>query len=200
MIIRPLIAVWLFAMLAVAEEPALVGLSMIEEARGLPAAVMEAMREETGRILTPAGVRVKWYESDAALQSLSLNRLVVVRLVGASRSGIELKAAEGVLGVTHMSEGRVLPFIDVDVQRVGRAIKWMGGGVRAIQPGEYGRALGRVLAHELYHVLSGSVRHDSEGVSKGVLNAHELLQSELLLSAESCRLIRNALRAMDESE
>jgi hypothetical protein len=147
------------------------------------------MKAETGRILKPAGVRI-WWSDTVDLSREAPNRLVLVRLVGVSSAGVALRGAEGVLAVTHMSEGRILPFVDRDVQRVAKAIERFGGIGRAR---EYGRALGRVLAHELYHVLSGSVEHDSEGVAKGALNGLELVRSELQLSVQACRRIREAL-------
>jgi hypothetical protein len=182
-------ATCLLALPAWAGEPVSLGLSISEEFNSLPAAVLSAMKAETGRILKPAGVRI-WWSDTVDLSREAPNRLVLVRLVGVSSAGVALRGAEGVLAVTHMSEGRILPFVDMDVQRVAKAIERFGGIGRAR---EYGRALGRVLAHELYHVLSGSVEHDSEGVAKGALNGLELVRSELQLSVQACRRIREAL-------
>lgn len=191
--VRAIIALWLAAATAMAAESAVVGVSLEGESRGMPAAAISAMRAETGRILEPAGVRIRWNETGAESQYEGQARLVVVRLVVAGSPGVALRGADGVLGVTHMSEGRILPFIDMDVQGVARAIQRLGGFGRAIHPNEYGRALGRVLAHELYHVLSGNVAHDSDGVAKGALGAAELVRNELRLSDGACRRIRAAL-------
>ncbi|MBA3976372.1 MAG: hypothetical protein C0504_19360 [Candidatus Solibacter sp.] len=193
MSVKNLIAVWLTAMAAVAAEPVVVGLSVIKESHGLPARALTAMAEEADRILGPAGVLIRWSGADAGQPGGEQRRLVVVKLVGAAASGVALKGGDDVLAVTHMSEGRILPFIDMDVRGVARTIQRLGGFGRPIQPAEYGRALGRVLAHELYHVLSGSVIHDGEGVAKGALGAAELVGGELRLSAAACRRIREAL-------
>lgn len=185
-----LIAVCLLGLSPVTAEPAPVGVLVVEQARGLHPAVLPAMRAEAGKILTPAGVRICWSDADGGGQAAGQRRLVVVRLVSAGSAGVAVKGSDGVLAITHMAEGRILPFVDLDVERVGRSIPRLGGFGRAIQPQEYGRALGRVLAHELYHVLSGSAEHDSEGVAKRALNGLELVKSELNLSAQACRRIR----------
>ncbi|MBE0656561.1 MAG: hypothetical protein IH602_02670 [Bryobacteraceae bacterium] len=189
---RNRMAVWLLVMPAWAGGPVTLGLSIGEESDNLPVAVLSAMKAETGRILKPAGVQIRWSDT-VDLSREAPNRLVLVRLVGVSSAGVALRGAEGVLAVTHMSDGRILPFVDMDVQRVARVIERFGVVGRAQ---EYGRALGRVLAHELYHVLSGSVEHDSEGVAKSALNGVELVRSELSLSEGACRRIREALGLM----
>jgi hypothetical protein len=191
--LQVIIAVWLTAASAAAGESAVVGVSLDGEDHGLPRAVLSAMRDEAGRILEPAGVRIRWNGTGAESQYEGQARLVVVRLVGAGSPGVALRGSDGVLGVTHMSDGRILPFIDMDVQRVARAIQRLAGFGRAIHPNDYGRALGRVLGHELYHVLSESVEHDSDGVSKGALGGAELVRNELRLSEGACRRIREAL-------
>jgi hypothetical protein len=41
----------------------------------------------------------------------------------------------------------------------------------------YGRALGRILAHELYHVIVKTRDHDSAGVAKPCFSVEDLLSS-----------------------
>jgi hypothetical protein len=43
----------------------------------------------------------------------------------------------------------------------------------------YGRALGRVLAHELFHILSGSKAHSKQGVMQKYLSAAKLVGEHL---------------------
>ena len=56
----------------------------------------------------------------------------------------------------------------------------------------FGRALGRVLAHEMYHVLAHTAKHGRTGVTKGALSARELTAPGLQIAAESLRLIEAA--------
>jgi hypothetical protein len=41
--------------------------------------------------------------------------------------------------------------------------------------GAFGRAVGRVLAHEIYHIFANTVRHGSAGVGKAAYTVRELL-------------------------
>jgi hypothetical protein len=46
-----------------------------------------------------------------------------------------------------------------------------------------GRALGRVVAHELVHMLTKSGQHAHEGVQKAALSGRQLISASLPLSA-----------------
>jgi hypothetical protein len=43
-----------------------------------------------------------------------------------------------------------------------------------------GRALGRVLAHELYHILSGTKRHSARGLAKASFAVDELISDRFV--------------------
>jgi hypothetical protein len=45
-----------------------------------------------------------------------------------------------------------------------------------------GRALGRVVAHELVHMLTKSKQHGRDGVEKAALSARQLIAESLPLS------------------
>jgi hypothetical protein len=53
-----------------------------------------------------------------------------------------------------------------------------------------GRALGRVLAHEVVHMLSKSALHGQRGVTKKALSGTQLLAPELLLDREDVDRLR----------
>ncbi len=50
--------------------------------------------------------------------------------------------------------------------------------------GAYGRALGRVLAHELYHIFGNTTHHASEGVAKESYTVQDLLTEEFQFEAK----------------
>jgi hypothetical protein len=80
----------------------------------------------------------------------------------------------GPLGITHVSDGHVLPFVEADCGRVLLAASRLRTRPFRISPQAFGRALARVIAHEIGHVLSGSEEHDQHGLSKPSLTAAEL--------------------------
>ena len=58
----------------------------------------------------------------------------------------------------------------------------------------FGRAVGRVLAHELFHVFTGTTRHRS-GVAKAEFTRRELLADPFQFKPEESHSMRVALRA-----
>jgi hypothetical protein len=52
-----------------------------------------------------------------------------------------------------------------------------------------GRALGRVLAHEVVHILAKSGAHGHAGVAKTALSGSQLIAPELRLEAEDVERI-----------
>ena len=56
----------------------------------------------------------------------------------------------------------------------------------------FGRALGRVLTHQMSHVLARTRTHGRTGVTKGTLSALDLMAPELQMDAASLRLIEAA--------
>src|SRR5258708_37802966 len=80
------------------------------------------------------------------------------------------------LGQTHVVDGKVLPFADVRCDSVRKVID---RGLRAASSTDreelLGRALGRVMAHELYHVLLRTRSHGRSGLARPVLSSSDLL-------------------------
>ncbi|HUP90599.1 MAG TPA: hypothetical protein VM100_14720 [Longimicrobiales bacterium] len=82
----------------------------------------------------------------------------------------------GALAFAHSSDGRILPFIEVKCDRVrnhARAAFWGPDASRSEYL--YGRALARVVAHELYHVLTGRKEHTPAGLTRKSLSGMELI-------------------------
>ena len=65
----------------------------------------------------------------------------------------------------------------------------MAGGDFAKSDLLLGRALGRVLAHEVMHILSKSGAHGRTGVTKTALSGSQLIAPELRLEAEDVERI-----------
>lgn len=84
------------------------------------------------------------------------------------------------LGFTYRSDGRITPFSEVECDRVrGTLGEAHIAGTAEERDVLYGRALGRVLAHELSHILSGSKAHSKQGVMQKYLSAAKLVGEHL---------------------
>jgi len=150
-----------------------------------------AMERETQGILKDAGVHLDWKSREEA-QSTSSADLVVVRFNGAC----ELPPAPlydelGPLASTYATDGQVQPFSEVSCDRVGAFVRsGLHGG--DLKKGDLllGKALGRVVAHELVHMLTGAKDHAHEGVFKPGLTVEQLVAGELPLSPGDIERLR----------
>jgi hypothetical protein len=100
------------------------------------------------------------------------------------------EAAGGALGSTKTANGRVLPFSEVECDRIRTSIAPLTIGY---SPGErealLGRSLGRVLAHELFHVFADTDKHGRDGVSKTTYTRKDLLTEGFEFNAKDTKRI-----------
>ncbi|MBK7927620.1 MAG: hypothetical protein IPJ98_09030 [Bryobacterales bacterium] len=140
--------------------------------------LLSEMQAEAGGIMRPAGIRLVWRHFHHAQCAEPVPALVVLTLEGACRSEGRCRAAGPLapLGWTHSTDGEILPFCVVDCDRVRHVVD---PNIRHL-PVEtreflYGKALGRVVAHELYHIIANTTGHATEGLAKPLLTASELV-------------------------
>jgi len=100
------------------------------------------------------------------------------------------------LGWTHVSDGQILPFTSVSCERVREMIRTVlvtsRSEVRAVV---MGRALGRVLAHELYHIFAKTAHHGSCAVAKESYTTWDLVDGEFRFEDRESVLLRNTRAA-----
>ena len=149
------------------------------------------MERETEVILSSSGLRLDWrLAADAARESSE--DLVVVQFKGACHvEPIPYVYDElGPLAFTYSSDGNVQPFTQVSCDKVAASVRSTMWG-EDFQKADLllGRALGRVVAHELVHMLTASGQHGREGVARPALSGRELIGGSLPLSpADIARL------------
>ena len=142
------------------------------------------MKRELEGIMQGAGLILNWrMRSEARDESFA--NLVLVRFKG--KCVLEpvgyLYDERGPLAFTYSTDGEVQPFSEVACDRVAAAARSaMSGGDFAHADLLLGRALGRVVAHELVHILSKSGAHGREGVAKPALSGFRLIAPEMHLS------------------
>jgi len=178
---------------AVAAERPAIGL-LTEFPASASAAVRQEFRHETERVMAAAGVDLIWRNLRDSRAQESFDRLVVIRFRG--ECAVPRAVSHGrrlPLGLTHVSNGRVLPFVEVDCQRILEVMYAGDGQGQYRHEGTIGRALGRVAAHEICHVLTASAMHDEEGLMRPSLDRRDLCAVELNFSAKSIRRLRRSL-------
>ena len=164
---------------------------------GVPVEVMERAVES---LLKPAGVTLAWRLTGENLGTESFSGLAVLKFKGrCDVNAPRPPSSFGTLGevnrlaFTAVSGGSVLPFAEVECDQVRKALSYVAPGTAPLQREQaLGLALGRVVAHELYHVLANSAHHAGDGLAK----ASELLRDlvsprELSFDESSSNAIRN---------
>ncbi len=159
-------------------------------------ASVSEMEREAGLIMKSSGIQIEWrLPGDPALQ---FDNLVVMSFRGSCVFGVPTRRyfEPGPYASTKITDGEVQPFGDVDCDRVVAATGDAMAEDTDYSRGEQlvGRALGRVVAHELVHMLTRSNRHGSEGVAKASLSGRELIGESLTLSMADIERVRKELR------
>ena len=157
--------------------------------------VLASLQNEVETIMAPIGLNFEWRSLEKCTGREFAVELVVATFKGACEvvPFPEQAGAGGALGWTHTSNGEVLPFTDVDCGRISRLL---GPSLVHIDPDEreetLGRAIGRVLAHEFYHVFARTSHHGSWGVAKPYYSVSELLAKEFNFEARESTLLRHS--------
>ena len=159
---------------------------------------VEEMKRETESIFRGSGVRLDW-KSAVEAQSASFEDLVVVRFKGACvldpGEFVPQYDESGPIAHATVDGDSTMPFAEVACDKVERVVR------PVLAPSDYtradqlmGRAMGRVLAHELVHILTKSISHGSSGVARSELSGKQLIAASLPLDpADRRRLLAGRL-------
>ena len=145
---------------------------------------IQEMQREAAQILKSSGVTLDW-RSRAEAADTTFNDLVVMTFKGSCVfNPMPIVYDElGPYAITRTTGGEVQPFGEVDCDHVVSSLHTaMAGDDFAKADRLLGRALGRVVAHELVHMLTKSKQHGREGVEKAALSARQLISESLPLS------------------
>ena len=141
-----------------------------------PSGPLSFMKKELTTLMHAAGYRVEWGGESHS------DDLVVVELNGncSLPAGYERpsapSAAPAAFASTNVTDGQVLPFASVNCATITRSLSttlWKEAGAQ--RDFFYGRALARVIAHELYHILMRSTDHSRNGVTRRCFSNAELM-------------------------
>jgi hypothetical protein len=176
--------------------PQMAPISLFMQNQNAPPEVLEALQAEVASILAPAGFRFEWYELSAAKMAGTSVELAVVTFQGRCDTNTLLRFPAmpiKPLGFTSVTDGEILPFttVDCDGTRNFLAATLMRFPASE-RPAAFGRALGRVLAHELYHIFAKTQHHGRTGVAKEAYTVFDLMADEFELEEEQFELLRSS--------
>lgn len=177
-----------------AQPPSSVGVFMLFDS--VPGAgAVELMESEVEDLLKPAGLSLVWRLASENQGSETFAGLVVLKFKGRCKpdawpqlpvSDFGSSGEVHELALTRVSNGRVLPYTEVECDEVRRALAYLGEGVGLDErQAALGRAMGRVVAHELYHILAKTTVHARRGLAKPAQSLGDLVAAKRLAFLDS---------------
>jgi hypothetical protein len=144
------------------------------------------MNGELQRLLGPAELHVVWKNLAERKGGEDFELVVVSSFEGScsSEDAAAIPVSKGSLADTSISDGHILPFFRVDCARI---VRMLGPHINAAV---LGRALARVIAHEIYHIVARTKDHQQTGVAKAIFSARDLKASRFELDAWSVARMR----------
>ena len=139
------------------------------------AQAVEAMKSEVASLTKRSPLNLRWIPLESPRSDESFSDLMVVKFHGnCNMEGIQflfnelgLEGDGGALGSTWKTDNQVLPFSELQCDRIRRSIAPLAiSNAPNEREALLGRAMGRVLAHELFHVFANTDQHGREGVAK----------------------------------
>lgn len=158
---------------------------------------LKLLRREVDHIFQPSGLTLRW-ESGRRRQSGIYDRVVVVRLRGRCTAQRVTDFHEGSLvngsplGRTYVMDGEVIPHAEVDCDQVARALAELRGRLTTnlIVANLYARLAGRVLSHEMMHILLETREHDAADFTRPSLRLEDLQMGARLRAPQIAALQR----------
>lgn len=145
--------------------------------------LLELMQRQADQLLQPAGVSLAWRKVSASKGDEAFSKVFIVKLKGSCNaaslrampvSEMEPFVTSVKLAATRVADGEVKPFAEVECDTLRKGIGRVPWRQRAAA---FAQAVGRVIAHELYHFLLNTTTHASEGLAQSVIRFEDLSHS-----------------------
>jgi hypothetical protein len=163
----------------------------------VPSALAAAFEEEAGVLLRPAGAEVAFHLMPGQVEVDASPIIVSVHLHGDCVDWSTAPLPSGEFRLAHVTrvDADIQPFVHIDCGAVAGYLAetlHFERGVRANRI--WGRALARVLAHELYHFLIGTAHHQAQtGLFSRIMSRHTLTCTRPHFTSNQIQALRGAL-------
>jgi hypothetical protein len=144
--------------------------------------VSSEIKQEVGHLMQSASIHVEWRDPAVDRGGMENDYLVVIRMRGSCHSPEPSTRFEHAVSGTFplassaVADGVILPFGDVDCAALNSFLGpslWKESD--RVRDFEYARAVARLMAHELYHIVGQTSVHAHTGVAKPEFTVAELL-------------------------
>ena len=147
----------------------------------LPEPTWNELKHELGAVFKETSLKLDVQLHDKT-KRLEAPEIIVVRLKGECRleNFAPFFDEQGPLAWTHVVDGQILPFSDVGCDQVRHAVsKALWGGERKEKDRLMGRALARVIAHEIMHIVGKTHEHSENGIFRQGLSGAQLVADRM---------------------
>jgi hypothetical protein len=154
------------------------------------------LQREMKDLLDDGVLSIQWRDLDAGPVRDAFAHLVVANFVGDCVPSFDdpRRHLAPVLGFTHVSDGRIIPFLEIDCDHVAALLgDGPTGPTRAQRIAFMSRALAHVLAHEVFHVLMESGGHSRFGLAKSHMTREDLVDASLVFEKGDLSRLRSKL-------
>jgi hypothetical protein len=172
---------------------------------GQPARPIEEMEREAGALMDVAGYSLEWRVLPHASIDAVEAPIVVMELHGVceapERPDVAVPLPDSSrLASAAISNGEILPFGSVECNTLSRMLADAlpkSGNKREFL---YGRAMGRLVAHELYHILTKTRDHEDTGVGKSHFSVKDVLAEHFEFDSPTLAKLREPVGDAGDSE
>lgn len=161
--------------------------------RSISSTSLRAMEREAEEILSPAA-HVRWELLSQVKAGESFERVVVLHFTGSC--DLQARAPRGLtpsLGHTNAAGHELLPFSEIDCDALRTLLTSRTGSMAVGAGAALGVGLGRVLAHEVYHIVLNTTAHSRCGVAKASFSAADLFAKPLRFERADLERLNAAL-------
>lgn len=148
---------------------------------------LQHLRGELDRLFAPVPLNFDWLRLEEAPEAGVVGEAVVVRFRGncSVTSLPPMPDERGPFASASVTDGVVQPFAEVNCDRVRAAVHYGLWGTERNQLARHlGIALGRVVAHEVYHMYFRTKAHGTAGVTRHALSPQDLVGEKAELHPE----------------
>jgi hypothetical protein len=150
------------------------------------------MKREAEDLLKAAGIALDWKMVTGNQGKESSPGLVMVKFRGRCRVEAwpqpgedEPPADTQTLGFTRVSNGHVIPFSEIECDQIRKSLSYLAPDSTPMERQRaFGVAMGRVVAHELYHMLARTTSHAEEGLAKATESLRDLVGNSAMAFRE----------------
>jgi len=157
----------------------------------------DTIEKELQQLFSPADIQVAW-KTGRNNANEEYEHIVVASFAG-NCSVAELPRPQKpqpnllALGETSVQRGGILPFFTVNCDRIIQMIRPMLDPLSMpLRQTMFGRAVARVAAHEIYHILAQTPDHDESGVAKASFSPGDLMVEGFRFRASSLHRLPRA--------